>query len=190
MADRILIIKFKEGNVEARRSVYERVYPPLLSLASRLTKDKMQAEEIVQDSFMKILNKKDYEYKNIKELMKILYSITYRACMDHLRKVDRENKGMSKYRMDVTHQEPTDDTLNVEKEFSILVAVIKTALLKQPKKRRQVIEYLIDGKDPKEIAELMNINQSGVYKHRDAFKEYLIEKEGIDLEDLAVLFGS
>jgi len=183
MTDVAIIRRFKEGDEGAKTIIYERVYKPLFHYAEKLVSDTMKAEDMVQDSFVKFIERKNnnYKYDNLKELMNILYEITRNTCLDHIRKCDRENKGKSEYRLMLQETVQLEDTLNVESEYARLIEVIMRAIPQQPEQRKQVLEYmLIHGKNAREIALLMDIHVSGIYKHRDAFKEYLQNEEGID----------
>lgn len=184
MSDAILIQRFKEGDEEARKRIYEMVYQPLFYCALQLTADEMKAEDIVQESFVKFIGKTDYEYKDIKSLKNILFRIVTNACLDYLRWLERENRGMSEFRLISRKTEQVDNTVHVENEYANLIDTIMKAIPRQPKKRRQVLEYFMQFKEPKEIAMLMNINITGVYKHRDKFIEHLQKEKGIDPNDL------
>jgi FixJ family two-component response regulator len=63
-----------------------------------------------------------------------------------------------------------------------------SAIRKQSGQRRQVLDYMVENKNANEISTLMGIHRSGVYKHRDAFIEYLQKVEGIDAKDVSMLF--
>ena len=142
-------------------------------------------------SFMKFFIKKDeYVYYDLKALTSILIEINRNTCFAHLRRLERENKSKSEYRFIAPKTDQLEDTTEIDEECARLVDAIKKAIPKQPDKRRQVLEMLIQGKDANEIARIMNIHVSGVYKHRDEFKKYLKEVEGIDPRDLPYPFNS
>ena len=185
MSEAIIIKKFKDGDPKARQTIYEMVFPLLLKYAKRLIGDEIKAEDIVQESWVKLLGMKDHKYKDLNGLKRLLYTITKNVCMDHLRKVKRENKGNNEYGFISAKTDQLENAVNIEAEYALLIEIIWKAIPLQPDQRRQVLEYmLIQGKEVKEIGELMGINKSGVYKHRDAFKEYLVKEEGIDPNDL------
>ena len=52
LEDRLLLWKFKRGNREAFRLIYEKYADSLLSLAANLLNDKADAEDVVQDVFI------------------------------------------------------------------------------------------------------------------------------------------
>ncbi|MBN1805007.1 MAG: RNA polymerase sigma factor [Sedimentisphaerales bacterium] len=52
LEDRLLLWKFKRGNREAFRLIYDKYADGLLSLAAHLLNDKADAEDVVQDVFI------------------------------------------------------------------------------------------------------------------------------------------
>ena len=183
-----LIISFKEGNVKAREEVFKLVYPPLYFYACKLTTDEMTANIIVVDTYLKFIEKTHYEFDNIRGLKNILYKIVGNACKDHLRTVGRDRQNLDQYLSITSDTDKGGNGMEEEERFTRLMNAIADAIPQQPEQRRQVLEYMIEDKSAREIAELMNINKSGVYKHRDAFIDYLHKKEGIDPKDLPAFF--
>jgi RNA polymerase sigma factor (sigma-70 family) len=191
MTEAILIQSFKDGDQQAIKMIFELVSKTLLLQATKLTADEMMSEDMVLVSIMKfIIKKDDYVYYDMKALTSILIEITRNTCLDHLRKLERENKSMSEYRFIAPKTVQLEEATDVDEEYARLVDTIIRAIPKQPDKRRQVLEMLTEGKDANEIARIMNIHVSGVYKHRDEFKKYLKEVEEIDPRDLPYPFNS
>jgi RNA polymerase sigma-70 factor (ECF subfamily) len=52
LEDRLLVWKFKGGNKDALRAIYEKYADDMLSLAANLLDDKIGAEDVVQDVFI------------------------------------------------------------------------------------------------------------------------------------------
>jgi RNA polymerase sigma-70 factor (ECF subfamily) len=52
LEDKLLLWKFKRGNKDAFRLIYEKYFGDLLTLAANLLSDKAQAEDVVQDVFI------------------------------------------------------------------------------------------------------------------------------------------
>lgn len=183
-----LIISFNKGDAKARKEVFELVYRSLCSYAFQLTANEMEAEEIASDSIRKVFMSPDYKFNNIQEIKNLLYTITKNACKDHLRKTGREIKNMYEYKLIASETDRGENGMDEEERFTRLMKAIDDAIPQQPEQRKQVLEYMIQDKSAKEIAELMNIHISGVYKHRDAFIEYLHKHEGLDPNVLPAFF--
>jgi RNA polymerase sigma factor (sigma-70 family) len=59
LEDRLLLWKFKHGNRDAFRAIYEKYAGDMLTLAGNLLDDKVGAEDIVQDVFIKLVKSVD-----------------------------------------------------------------------------------------------------------------------------------
>lgn len=55
LEDRLLLWKFKHGSRDAFRAIYEKYIGDLLTLAANLLDDKVGAEDVVQDVFIKLV---------------------------------------------------------------------------------------------------------------------------------------
>ena len=55
LEDRLLLWKFKRGSRDAFRTIYEKYAGDMLTLAGNLLDDKVGAEDIVQDVFIKLV---------------------------------------------------------------------------------------------------------------------------------------
>ena len=55
LEDRLLLWKFKHGSKDAFRAIYEKYTGDMLTLAGNLLDDKVGAEDIVQDVFIKLV---------------------------------------------------------------------------------------------------------------------------------------
>jgi len=59
LEDRLLVWKFKAGSRDALRAIYEKYADDLLTLAANLLDDKIGAEDVVQDVFIKFAESAD-----------------------------------------------------------------------------------------------------------------------------------
>ena len=59
LEDKLLIWKYKQGNVEALRQIFDKYKGDLLKLAIALTADICLAEDVVQDVFVKLAEARD-----------------------------------------------------------------------------------------------------------------------------------
>lgn len=184
------IQKFNEDDPKAKKAIYTLFASQLILFAFRFTSNKMVAEEIVHDSLMKAF-KNLKQFKDVEAIKAFLYLTTRHACIDYLRKAEREKQIMSDYKYIIQDNAEMEDAVQREQAHTELIAVIRQAMEEQPKKRKEAVEYLYKyNKQPKEVAELMKINVSGVYKHRDEFIMYLNEVKGIETKRLRFLHRS
>jgi RNA polymerase sigma-70 factor (ECF subfamily) len=86
MEETWLLAQTGVGDREAFRSLYSRYSVPLFSVAVRLCGNVSEAEEMLQDAFVKIwLNAASYDSRKSRPFTWAV-TITRRTCVDHLRK--------------------------------------------------------------------------------------------------------
>lgn len=161
-----LITKKLEEELILFKDLFHDFYPQLLSFAFKYVHNKYASEDIVQDVFLSIWNRK--EFINFDEPMKpLLYKVTYNKTINYL------NSNEVKCRID--NNESIDEQLNREitnynqhdmlmlKETTHEINRIIEMLSPQCKK-----VFLLSRKNNlknKEIAELLNISEKTVEKH-------------------------
>lgn len=178
-----LIYKFKKGDHKAWKTIYGMFIHEIILFAFRLTSNVMVAEEIAQDAFIKVI--RFTEVKNLEELKRLFFTVTRNACFDYLRKVERERKSLNQYSFLKADSEEMNDLAKLEFEYAELIKQIHTLISSQPPQRKKVLECLVmEEMSPKEIANFLSINISGVYKHRDEFLKVL---ENNNIKDISAL---
>jgi RNA polymerase sigma-70 factor (ECF subfamily) len=83
--DSYYIEAVKKGNMAAFSELVVRYQDMVYSLALKLMKNSMDAEEVAQDTFVKAYQKLD-SYQSKSKFSTWLYSITYNGCISELRK--------------------------------------------------------------------------------------------------------
>ena len=106
MEDKLLIWRFKRGNRDALRRIYDKYHGHLLKLAIVLTHDPDTAEDIVQDVAFNLFNKADVT-EPIENLAAYVYQALRNRTIDLLRK--RRAKVVS---MDMEANSETNLTLS------------------------------------------------------------------------------
>jgi len=82
--DKDLISRFKSGDMAAFKKIYDAFCKPLYSFALSYMKDSFDAEEIVQDVFLKLWEKRD-EVDELKSFKSYLYRITVNKIFNELK---------------------------------------------------------------------------------------------------------
>ena len=97
LTDSILVKFLKEGNEEVFKSIYERFFGPLYVYAVEYVVDKEVAYEMVQDTFLKLWEKKS-TLADDTYLQSYLYRVTRNNCLNYLKhlKVKEKYKQFSK----------------------------------------------------------------------------------------------
>jgi RNA polymerase sigma-70 factor (ECF subfamily) len=82
--DEKLIARFRDGDMNAFRKIYNSFCKPLYRFAFSYLKDSFEAEEIVQDVFLKVWEKRD-EVDEHKSFKSYLYRITVNKIFNELK---------------------------------------------------------------------------------------------------------
>jgi RNA polymerase sigma-70 factor (ECF subfamily) len=88
MDEESIIRRCQEGNLMAYRAIYERYEQPLLRTALRILGQKQDAEDAVQEAFLKLCRSVN-NYKRGSKFSTYLFRILLNSCFDILRKRGR-----------------------------------------------------------------------------------------------------
>lgn len=89
--DQELIQFFREEDEQAIRQVYMTHYKPLVFFCNEIVKDKLQAEDITQEAFVKVWKNRQ-KFQSIAELRAYLYVSAKNAALNILDHVEVRNK--------------------------------------------------------------------------------------------------
>ena len=142
-----------QGDVKAFESVFQQYYSPLCNFGLKYLKDPDDAEEIVQDTFVKFWNKKT-EIKITSSLKSYLYQAVRNSCLNRIQhlKVVRDHE---QAHLDTNYEPDASDQM-VEAELS---DKIQATLDQLPPERKKI--FLLsrnEGLKYKEIAEKLNLS--------------------------------
>jgi len=127
--EQITIKALREGSVEAFDLCFRRFYAPLISFARSKTSDKDIAEEIVQNVFAELWERRETIPLKT-EIKQYLFSVVKNDCYDFARHQKVEQKYLDYL---ITHQEESFeffDTL-VDEDFSKLINEVYNSLPEQ-----------------------------------------------------------
>jgi len=147
-----LIVKCQQGNLEAYKMIYEMHSTMLYSIAMRMLSSKEDAEDVLQNVFIRLFN----NIKNFRFQAKFsswLTRILINCCYDHL------NKKKS------NHQEIDENVLKVESQNDLSLSLEKSIGLLPLKMRECFILFAVEGFKQKEIADTMEISEGTVKAH-------------------------
>jgi len=147
----------KEGDQKAQFQIYKLYYKAMYNTSLRIVNDTMEAEDIMQESFLSAFEKID-TYSGTVSFGAWLKKIVINRSLDALsrRKAIFEDieshTGIS--------DESTDDTSRYE-EIDSKIGEVKDAIDKLPDGYRVILSlYLLEGYDHDEIAEILKISSS------------------------------
>jgi len=181
--DQLYIDKVIKGDTNAFAFLVEKYKDMVFSLAIKITKNREEAEEVSQDSFIKAF-KAIHTFKGDSKFSTWLYKISYHNCMD------RVNKNARKYNIDRIDEvienriKATEDTMQTI-ERKERAELMNDCLLELPEDERSIL-WLFYYKELslKEIMEVTSLSQANlkVKLHRARKKLLIIVQERVEPE--------
>jgi len=131
-----ILLDFKYGNKQAFEYLFKSYYKPLCNYAFQILKNQVQAEEVVEELFIRLWENRSRT--DIQQSFKAyLYRSTYNGCLNYLRKHQNELK----YRDLFKHHLSLDNSTNGSHDSYPLSSLIEKELENEMK---EIIESLPD----------------------------------------------
>jgi RNA polymerase sigma-70 factor (family 1) len=158
-----LLEGFRQGREASFSKVFETLYPALCFYVLRFTNDQAAAEDIAEESFIKIWGRRE-AFHQLKVLKSYLYTTARHASMDWLKRQKRQDiaeKGM-------TALGPDHETCILEEMIRAeWLREVSAALDSLPRRCGSIIRMLfIDGKKARVVAEELQLSINTVKKQR------------------------
>jgi RNA polymerase sigma-70 factor (family 1) len=183
--ERLLLKQIAEGDEQAFAVLFYRYLPVLQPFALKFTKSADAAEEIIQDTFLRVwLNREKLE--DIENVKAWLYKYASNECLNYLRKELKQAKAIDNLGIDHPRQSNnTIDTINLN-EINYLV---QQAVDKLPGQRKRIYQMSrTEGMNIPEIAAALNLSPNTIKNalviSLKTIREHL-NKHGIALSILA-----
>jgi RNA polymerase sigma-70 factor (family 1) len=179
----LLIKAFKKGDEKAFELLFEKYHRKLYSYIYSMLQSKEDAEEIVQEAFIKIWEKREL-YNEDYPFNSFLFKIAKNAFLNSLRK--KVNRKVTEENWDIlidAHTKPADEYLIYEETRGVIEAVIGNL----PPKRKEIFKMRrIDGMSRSEIAESLGI--SIITVDSQLMKAYRYMREELKRKCVLVIF--
>lgn len=163
----LAILLAKEGQESAFRELYENNYEMVYRLAYRYSRSLQDAEDIMQETFIKAFkNIKKFDFNISTNFSSWIYQIGLRCALDHLRRIKKRKIGQTRSLSDL-HSEPEAQDASPEKSAieSQTLAYVKDALHILSPKQRIIFDLRhLQHMAVKEIAGHMQCSESTVKK--------------------------
>ena len=156
MGDQILLKQLADGNRIVFKKIFEDYYRPLCGFSRRFIADPEICDDIVQESFLGLWNKRA-EIEDFNAIKSFLYTSVRNACLNYLRHENVKHKNEEEIKK-LSSEWYAEDLIVEEEVYSQVYEAIKEL---SPQARNTVI-MTMNGLTNPEIAEELNISVNTV----------------------------
>jgi RNA polymerase sigma-70 factor (ECF subfamily) len=152
----------------------------LFRLALRITLNRADAEDVVQETMIKVWNRRD-RWNEIESIEAFCLTICRNVALDHQKRMENQNTSLE----DGNHDAPDNSYgANPEEQMVQRNRVERVRLLMEqlPEKQRTCMQLRdVEGKSYKEIATVMDISEQqvkiNIFRARQTIKQKFIQEE-------------
>ena len=149
---------FKNGSEKALKNIFNKLYPTLVSFAVRQSIEVMQAEDVVQEIFNKVWQRRK-QFENGNKLISFLYTSVRNKTIN----IKRDLKNRDRILADKRNSEEEFKDLLIEEEVNRL---LYEAINSLPDRQKEVIDFILQGYTLPEIAEKTNLSLNTIKTHK------------------------
>ena len=132
----------------------------LFRLALRITLNREEAEDVVQDTMIKVWNARDI-WQELDSIEAYSLTIARNLSLDRIKKMDNQNDSLEEQtteRLDETSSTPSERMIQKDK-----LNIVRNIINELPEKQRSCLQLRdIEGKSYKEIADILSITEDQV----------------------------
>ncbi len=186
--DTILVQKIRDGDEKAFREIYDRYHVQLYYIAKKYVKIPEQAEDAVQDIFVKLWTKRDRldESKSIKGFL-------FTMLRNHVLNILRDNKKEIISIADLNQgQYPRCTLTEDEMLYKEYHDILEQGMAELSDRKREIFELrTLKGHTNSEVADLLKINIRTVKTHYYLSSKFIRTylKKNAGLFGILILFG-
>ena len=172
----------ERGEREAFQRLFEMYHKALCFFATRIVRDSLEAEDIVQDVFLAFWRMDRGGFPNLKTVKTFLYNSVQHRCLNYLRDLEIRDRN---YR-NLKREELDEDYFLCQQIRAEVVAELFGAIDELPDKCKEIFKRShVDGQEDKKIAEELDISLNTIKTQKQRAKSYLRGRLG----DLFVYAG-
>lgn len=183
--EQILLKRLNRGEEMAFDYFFHRYYPLMTTFSKRFLSDSISAEELVQDVFYKVWEKRS-DFHDVRSLKAFLYKATRNASFNEISKTQNRYKHQEAYSL---NEEQSENSVLSEIVRTEVYASLTEAIRTLPDQCSKIIQMLFEEEmKPSEIATELGIAISTVNSQKARGLTLLKERlKGKDLDFLAML---
>ena len=151
----------------------------LFRLALRITMNAAEAEDVVQETMMKVWNKRD-DWNRIESIEAFCLTICRNLSLDKVRRMDNQTQSLDATIQPLDHRvasNPEEHTVQRDR-----VRLVRQLISELPEKQRSCMQLRdMEGKSYKDIATILGISEEqvkvSIFRARQAIKEKFMKIE-------------
>jgi RNA polymerase sigma-70 factor (ECF subfamily) len=152
----------------------------LYRLALRITLNPAEAEDIVQETMIKVWNRRE-QWDNIESIEAFCLTICRNISLDKMRKMENQNQSLEEGEHDAPDQSyasnPEEQAMQQDN-----LKLIRRLINALPEKQRSAMQLRdFEGKSYKEIAQIMDISEEqvkvNIFRARQTIRQKFLETE-------------
>ena len=152
----------------------------LYRFALRITLNPAEAEDIVQETMIKVWNKRE-QWNDIESIEAFCLTICRNISLDKMRKMENQNQSLEESEHDAPDQSyssnPEEQAMQQDK-----LMLIRRLINALPEKQRSAMQLRdFEGKSYKEIAQIMDISEEqvkiNIFRARQTIRQKFLETE-------------
>jgi RNA polymerase sigma-70 factor (ECF subfamily) len=151
----------------------------LYRLALRITMNAAEAEDVVQETMMKVWNKRD-DWNRIESIEAFCLTICRNLSLDKVRRMDNQTQSLDATIQPLDHRvasNPEEHTVQRDR-----VRLVRQLISELPEKQRSCMQLRdMEGKSYKDIATILGISEEqvkvSIFRARQAIKEKFMKIE-------------
>ena len=154
----------------------------LFRLALRITLNRAEAEDIVQDTLIKVWNRR-YEWENIDFIEAFSLTVCRNLSLDRIKKKENNNDSLEDVKVaePLASSNPQDRMIEEDK-----ISLVKQIVGALPEKQRSCMQLRdFEGKSYKEIAEILEISEEqvkvNIFRARQTVKQKYLKLDNYGL---------
>ena len=144
----------------------------LFRLALRITLNREEAEDVVQDTLIRVWNSRD-KWQQLDNIEAYSLTIARNLSLDHIKRQDNNNSSLEDEEIERSDQNNTPSEQMIQKDK---LNIVKRIIGELPEKQRSCMQLRdIEGKTYKEIADILNISEEqvkvSIFRARQSVKQ-------------------
>jgi len=167
------IESFREGEREGLRFLYKTFYSPMCYFLEKMNLDKVIIEEIVQDVFLKLWERRS-DFNHFESIRSFLYTSCRNAALNRIQQQKRSQQLANDY---ITQLDLIDLPISHQMIYLETLREVHDAIETLPEQCRHVIyKLVVEDLSPQEVAISLGITTSTVYNQKKRGIELLRER--------------